>query len=151
MGRKPDPTALKLLKGARKDRINPNEPKPMARAPAKPDWLTKAAAEEWDRLVPELVRIGVIKSTDGQACVALCWLWGEFVRLVKFLNRRGFTHLTPNKHRQPKPELGMARETLKLLKSMWPEFGLTPSSRQNIVVDGEHTTSDMEKMLEKTK
>jgi hypothetical protein len=59
-GRKPQPTALKILKGTRADRINRNEPKKLDEKPQKSELLDAHGQAEWDRIVPKLEAMGVL-------------------------------------------------------------------------------------------
>ena len=57
-GRKPTPTALKVLEGnPGKRKLNDNEPRPEKKAPSCPKWLEPEAKKEWRRLAK--------KMTDG--------------------------------------------------------------------------------------
>lgn len=71
-GRRPLPTALKLLKGeTRPSRVNRNEPRPPlgARPPA---WMLPSARMEWDRLCPLLEASGVLTVLDADALAIYC-------------------------------------------------------------------------------
>src|SRR5215472_5540966 len=77
-GRPRKPTALKVLAGTnRADRENPLEPQ---FTPAKPgdfdnpfDIATeKVAHDEWNRLCPELLRVGLLNVANVQTFVAMC-------------------------------------------------------------------------------
>ena len=64
-GTKPAPTALKLLKGTQKSRINHAEPPALAGFPDCPDHLDEVARQEWNRIVPELREMGVLSRIDA--------------------------------------------------------------------------------------
>ena len=66
-GRKPLPTALKLLEGDRgKGRrpINKEEPAPPQDHVKCPSWLMPEAKKEWKRLAPSLIAMGVLTDHD---------------------------------------------------------------------------------------
>ena len=66
-GRKPLPTALKVLEGDRgKGRrpINQNEPAPPQKNVKCPDWLMPEAKKEWKRLAPALMAMGILTEHD---------------------------------------------------------------------------------------
>ena len=69
-GRRPKPTALKVLTGARKDRINAREPTPEAGEPTKPE-LSPGAMAVWDRLAPLCLQQGTLTVSDGDAFATL--------------------------------------------------------------------------------
>jgi phage terminase small subunit len=73
MGRPRKPTALHVLHGnAGKRPLPKNEPKP-ALGCEKPPWLVAPLAlAEWERIMPRLLRLGVITEIDGEACALMC-------------------------------------------------------------------------------
>ncbi len=71
------PTALKLLEGtARKDRMNPTEPKPppLSAIPEPPRFmrLTGAARRAWRDLAGRTIALGVLSEADLPALASLC-------------------------------------------------------------------------------
>lgn len=113
----PKPTALKVLQGTdRKDRANPNEPRP-ARGAQKPAGLSRAASAEWDLLAPMLERLGLLRETDALAFEDLC---ETTVRWRQLRHKQDFREAVASDR---------AREhMLKLLM----QFGLTPSSATRV-------------------
>src|SRR6186713_2758454 len=73
-GRKPVPTALRILRGNPSGRRLPDEPTSpvLDEHTAPPDWIDAAARHEWRRLVPGLARAGVITELDVDALAAYC-------------------------------------------------------------------------------
>lgn len=68
-GRKPKPTALKLLEGnPGKHPINEHEPIPPKSTVKCPTWLEPEAKKEWKRLAPSLEAMGAL--TRG--CIIVC-------------------------------------------------------------------------------
>ena len=65
------PTALRLVHGTRDKRNNKHEPMP-AGVPDAPAWLTAAAVAEWQRLRPELERIGLLTLVDQGTLAVYC-------------------------------------------------------------------------------
>ena len=64
-GRKPKPTALKLLEGNPGKRpINEHEPIPPKGTVKCPTWLEPEAKKEWKRLAPSLEAMGVLTQAD---------------------------------------------------------------------------------------
>jgi phage terminase small subunit len=58
-GRKPKPTALKLIQGTyRADRANPSEPKPRAVIPPCPKFLQGVARKQYQVTARKLVEMG---------------------------------------------------------------------------------------------
>src|SRR5215813_4818923 len=74
------PSALKLLQGTfRADRTSPNEPKPEIAIPDVPAHLSAEAKAEWERLAPELARLGLLSRIDRGALAGYCEAWSDFV------------------------------------------------------------------------
>ena len=72
-GRKPKPTALKVLEGNPGGRpLNPNEPKPAKKAPRCPAWLEDEAKKEWKRMGKTLEQMGLLTEMDMAAFAGYC-------------------------------------------------------------------------------
>jgi len=77
-GPRPAPTKLKALRGNPGKRPLPkHEPVPDVAAPEPPSWLVGEALAEWNRLVPELLTLGLLTKLDRAALAAYCQTWGE--------------------------------------------------------------------------
>jgi len=133
----PKPTALKILHGEKnKDRINLNEPKPKPVMPECPDIVTGGARKVWDSLGPILVRLGVLKETDGLAFAALCVEWSRYSELCK--SEEGeIVQIFENGTRQVAPEVSVSHKCLTQLIKLFALFGLTPSSRAGLIIKGD--------------
>ena len=60
-GRKPKPTAVKVLEGnPGKRSLNTGEPKPEKKAPRCPAWLEDEAKKEWRRMAKQLEHLGIL-------------------------------------------------------------------------------------------
>ena len=138
-GRKPKPTALKVLEGNPGKRPLPqNEPKPKPIAPERPTWLTGEGKKMWERLAPELERLGLLTALDGEAFAAACQRWGTYVDCQKYLKKHGRTYTYTNKagaeNEIERPQVKIAQKALDQFRAFCSEFGLTPSSRTRIEV-----------------
>ena len=139
-GRKAAPTALKLLQGVEnKDRINENEPKPEAPSLEYPDYLIDEAKKTWNKYALPLKNLGVFKQTDEIGFITLCQEVGRWIELQKIINikskkEEGYTTKNIAHGDKPIPEMAMARESLKQIRALMVEFGMTPSSRSRISV-----------------
>ena len=75
-GRKPKPTALKLIQGTyRPDRANPREPKPKAGIPPCPKFLQGDARKHYCKIANKLARIGLMTELSHLALSMLCQAW----------------------------------------------------------------------------
>ena len=77
-GRKPKPSALKLLEGTRADRINRNEPPMPPGSIEPPDWLDETARQHWGELAPILQSAGLLTVGDRHTLALLCDSFSRF-------------------------------------------------------------------------
>ena len=92
-GRRPKPTALKIIEGNRGRRpLNDLEPQPEAGAPECPGWLHKWAKEMWEWVVPQLEVMGIIGRCDIVDLVALCQSWARWRQAEELLDTEGLTY-----------------------------------------------------------
>ena len=81
-GPKPQPSALKVLRGnPGKRRISP-EPKAHGE-PTPTEELSGRALELWNRIVPQLIGMGLAKSVDSDSLTAMCQWWDRYQSLGK--------------------------------------------------------------------
>ncbi|MDK2918998.1 MAG: hypothetical protein PWQ37_1731 [Candidatus Petromonas sp.] len=149
-GRKPKPTALKVLEGNPGKRpLNNNEPKPEKKAPRCPSWLEPEAKKEWKRMAKTLEAIGVLTGVDAAAFAGYCQAYARWKEAEEFLSKHGTIFKTPSGYIQQVPQVSIAQTYLKIMKDFCSEFGLTPSARSRIRVDGDTSTKDdpMESLL----
>jgi len=136
-GRKPKPTALKLLAGDRRDRINLREAEPDGIAPAMPGELRAEVAAKWDELIGQLRAIRVLSAADGHALAIYCAAYGRWLEANAEIKRRGVvidTHGGIGKHTVCKknPAVDVSSSAEAIMLRVLTEFGLTPSSRARI-------------------
>jgi P27 family predicted phage terminase small subunit len=142
-GRRPKPTALKVLAGNPGKRpLNQDEPKAPAAPPVKPDGLSARADAAWDREAQKCVEMATLTSADEQAFATLCELIAtreliaaeksapEFKLLVQeaTVDHDGDTHLKVREN----PLLRMERQTASTMRAYLQMFGLDASSRSRI-------------------
>ena len=149
------PTNLKVLEGNPGKRPLPeNEPKPTPIAPKRPSWLTGEGKKIWEKLAPELEKLGLLTSIDGEAFAAACQAWKDYVDCQKIIKKHGRTYTYKNQggfeNETERPEVKVANKALEQFRSFCREFGLTPASRAKIEVKTEDGEEDpMEKLLSK--
>src|SRR5262245_20729473 len=94
-GRKPEPTAMRRLRGNPGKRPLPvGEPKPSPDLPVPPAFLGDLARFEWERVVYELHRIGIVTGVDQTVLAAYCTvyqLWREAEASITSLTIKGAT------------------------------------------------------------
>jgi P27 family predicted phage terminase small subunit len=127
-GRKPEPTALRRLRGNPGKRPLPaGEPKPASDLPEPPAFLGTIALEEWHRVVYEMHRIGVLTGVDQTVLAAYCAVYERWVTAEK-----GITTLTiigAMGSLITHPNITIAHKALDTMYKYMQDLGLTPSAR----------------------
>lgn len=149
-GPRPTPTPLKVLRGARKDRINQHEPKPTPGRPPMPSWLPPEAKKIWRRLAPELERMGVLTKADGLALEGLVSVT-DLIRLVEEQIRADGVAVADDKHvdadgnpaKRKHPLFPTLTALRQLQLAYLKEFGGTPSSRSSLKLGGEREVNPL--------
>jgi len=133
-GRKPKPTALKMLEGNPGKRpLNENEPKPPKGTIRCPTWLEAEAKKEWRRLAPSLEAMGVLTTADITAFAGYCQAYARWKEAEEFITQHGSIFQTPSGYVQQVPQVSIAQQNLKIMQSFCSEFGLTPATRSRII------------------
>jgi P27 family predicted phage terminase small subunit len=133
VGRKPKPTALKLIQGTyRPDRANPNEPNPRPGIPPCPKFLQGEARKQYNKMAKKLARIGLMTELDDMALSMLCQGWSEYLEATDQVKKSGMLVKSPNGFPVVNPYLTAANQALKKVRSLLAEFGMTPGSRSRI-------------------
>lgn len=149
-GRKPRPTALKVIAGERADRINGDEPRPgEGGAPRCPSWLSREGKAEWRRVVPALERTGMLRKVDRAALAAYCAAWARLVEAERLIAEHGQMVMVEDRTYSDgdgeltvvvkptrNPALTEAKAASDLIRGFLSEFGLSPSSRSRLAVGG---------------
>src|SRR5262245_33054691 len=134
-GRRPQPTALKVLRGNPGKRpLNPSEPT-LTRAEKSFDTPPReladdpAAAAEWARVAPMLRAAGLVSEAERGALTALCQQWSRYIAAHAQVIALGMCIETAKGVPIPNPYLLVADRALTHCHRLWNELGLTPSGR----------------------
>ncbi len=143
-GRKPKPTALKILEGnPGKRTLNDREPLPPEGIPECPEFLDEEARAEWYRLAALLGRMKLLTVADRSALAAYCTVYSRWVAAERQVRQYGTVILSPNKKFPMKsPHLTIADQALETMRKFMVEFGLTPSSRSRIRLPEDSQAAD---------
>lgn len=150
-GRKPKPTKLKIVQGnPGKRALNQDEPQPERAIPKAPAHIPARAKKVWKAVATELDAMGVLTVADVLALELLVCSYDEYRRMRDVAETEGATYLTGGEsglmHRA-RPEIAIGADAFRRCKSMLVEFGLTPSSRSRIKVQGEGEVDPFEELL----
>ena len=134
-GRRPQPTALKVLRGNPSKRpINRDEP---TIAPADESFDTPPrelandpdAEKEWRRVAPLLRVARLVTESERAALVALCQQWSRYLAAHAQVIALGMCIETTKAVPIPNPYLLVADRALTHCHRLWSELGLTPTGR----------------------
>lgn len=132
-GPAPKPTRLRIIEGNRSKRPLPkDEPQPQVGRPQYPRWLISEARSEWKRIVPELMRLGLLTLIDRAALAGYCQAYARWQQAERILTKEGLTFVGDNGDIKQRPEVAIAQKSLQQVKAFCQEFGLTPASRTRI-------------------
>jgi P27 family predicted phage terminase small subunit len=95
------------------------------------------AIAEWTRLAPMLRRCRQITEADRGALIALCLEWARYIDATKKIATLGLVVRAPSGYPMTNPYLSIATRALAGCNKLWPELGLTPSSRSRVQTDGQ--------------
>ena len=149
-GRKPKPTAVKILEGnPGKRKLNEHEPQPQRKAPPCPKWLEPEAKKEWRRLAKTLEAMGVLTEADMAAFAGSCQAYARWKEAEERITDRGLVIRTPSGYPQQVPYISIAQQYLKLMQQFAEQFGLTPAARSRIIAgNGEgKAVDDLDELL----
>ena len=136
-GRKPKPTAIKLLEGNPGKRpLNAREPTPPKAEIKCPAWLLPEAKKEWKRLGASLEAMGVLTMADLTAFAGYCQAYARWKEAEEFITQHGSIFRTPSGYVQQVPQVSIAQQSLRLMQTFCTEFGLTPACRARIIAAG---------------
>ena len=112
-------------------------------------YLARAEAKkEWKRLAKQLEELGILTEVDMTSFAGYCQAYARWKEAEEFITKHGTIVKTPSGYWQQVPQVSIAQTYLKTMGKFCEQFGLTPSSRSRLSVDGGSEIDDpMEKML----
>lgn len=136
-GRKPKPTALRLIDGDRKDRIAENEPIPRGLPPVLPEGVSAEVRYIWTYTVRELDAMGILYAADRDVLLAYCEAVVTHRRACAELATGTVLVRGQMGNQVRNPALQIQRDAATQIRTLAQEFGLTPSARTRIEVRGQ--------------
>lgn len=147
-GRKPKPTAMKMLAGnPGKRALNHSEPRPRAVLPRPPEHLSDEEKNKWKLVVKELHPLGLVTTIDKDALAFYCVLFVRWIKAEKMVREKGEIIKTAAGNIIQNPYLSIANRALEQLNRLGAEFGMTPSSRTRVKVELFDPEHELEQML----
>ncbi len=150
-GRKPKPTHLRLLTGnPGKRKIKRDDVQPELALPMPPPHLSDEAKVEWGRMAEKLYRLGLLSELDVAMLAGYCQAYGRWVQAERAIEEMAKGDLltkalmvkTTNGNAIQNPLVGTANKALELMSKFAAEFGMSPSSRVRLSVNGEQAQAN---------
>lgn len=136
------PTRLKVLRGNPGKRKLPREMNPARpeTLPDPPEFLMRAAKDEWWRVADELYRLGVLTLVDTKSLAAYCQAYARWELAEQSIARMAVNDAMTGALMirnaaggpQPNPLVKMANQAARDMVRYAGEFGLTPVARARI-------------------
>lgn len=132
-GRKPTPTALKIVRNnPGKRTINKNEPQHDRLDAECPSELTGGAKDEWTRVIGKLTATGQVTMMDRATLLGYCLKYGQWKTLEAEAAKHPAIVRSPSGYSIPNPAIGMANKAFALMLKAATELGMTPSARSRV-------------------
>ena len=134
-GRRPTPTALKLLRGNPSKTPIHADPIPPQGEIIVPSWLTEAAAKIFSAYQPILEGMQVLTVADRSASMFTSATEAEFIELEQDIQENGRSRkifTAAGEKWAANPAVAQRSDAGKRLKSLMIEFGMSPSSRTRL-------------------
>ncbi|CAJ7420107.1 P27 family phage terminase small subunit [Burkholderia pseudomallei] len=148
-GRKPTPTALKLVRGNPGKRPLPeNEPTPSLDVQM-PEYLSAQAAKHWPIVTKQLQDAGVLTSMDATALSLFCECFAKWKHANDQVLKFGPVIKAPSGFPVQSPFLAIANKAHDQMCKLLVEFGMTPSSRSRVTAKKPDPTAQYAKFVRK--
>lgn len=134
-GRKPKPTALKVVQGnAGKRALPKNEPpaEALAEVPEAPEWMGVVASEIWSRIAPWLVATKIMAATDLHNLEAFCMAYQRWREAQDDIDMNGLVVPGARGGVVKNPACTVANESLRQVATFGSALGLDPSARARL-------------------
>lgn len=139
-GTKPKPKAVKEAQGNPGNRpLNYDEPEAPEGAPGMPEFLSHEAREEWNRVVPILDEMDVLRTSDLALLASYCQEYGNYVIAQMKIFETGGSVIKVESHNgneilKKNPWLTASNEAYDRMNKAGARLGLSPSDRTSIKV-----------------
>lgn len=118
----------------------PKPPRFTREAPEPPSWLSREAKAEWNRVVPGLERLDLLKPEDRGTLATYCELWATFADAQRTMaveglvvtNRSVRKDGTETTWQTKNPAVAVALAAATQLRQYAALFGLSPADERNL-------------------
>ena len=147
-GRKPLPTAMKVLAGnPGKRALNRQEATPRRTLPRAPQHLDEEARAEWKRSSRELWEAGLLTAVDRAALAAYCQAFSRWAQAERKVKQEGMVIVTMQGNVVQSPYVSIANRAMELMMKAAAEFGMTPSARTRVAAQRDERDKSLAEQL----
>lgn len=136
------PTQLRLLRGDQPCRINDREPVARDVLPEPPDSMTANVREIWHYTMRELKHMKVAAAADRDALACYCEAVAAHRKASEILAKSPVLVKGLHGTLVRNPALQIQRDSANTIRGFAQEFGLTPSARAGIKMEGQGRGSE---------
>lgn len=104
-------------------------PQPDKGIPNCPSWLSDEAKQEWKRVTPELIKLGLLTNLDRNILAGYCNSYALWQQAQECIFKQGAVYVTAKGKLQPRPEIDIAKTAGEMMNNFAAELGLTLTSR----------------------
>jgi len=129
------PTAVKKREGnPGKRKLNRFEAHPQLEIPPCPKHFDSIARDEWNRVTPLLLDLGLITALDLAPLAGYCLAFSRWVKAEKEVQREGIL-IEGRQGPVKNPAVMLAEHSLEQIRRFCIEFGMTPAARSKVEVN----------------
>lgn len=133
-GPAPTPSNVLELRGRPGHRKgNPDEPELTASVPRCPQWLSKAARQEWRRLARRMAAVGMLTELDRDVLAFYCSEVSKAAECAEHVDQHGEVQTTEKSgYSSPTAHAIQLERHLANVLKFGAQLGLTPSARSRV-------------------
>lgn len=114
-----------------------SEPQPPSGVPECPDWLSDVGRAKWDERVEILQKTkGLITKLDGDFLALYCEAFEEFTESRQQIKDEGATCTSAKGGMYQHPAVGRKNNAINRMRIFGALFGMSPSDRVGLNIDG---------------
>ena len=150
-GPKPKPTALKKFEGNpgnRELKDDDVQPAFLSKVPDPPNILKGLGREVWQDMSASLHQIGLLTVNDIPEFTVYCSAWDELGEAEKEIEENGLICISEKGAKYQNPAVGIRHQAWNTIIKIGKSFGLNPSSRVGLKIEGNKSGDKLDEFLE---
>ena len=116
--------------------------------PVMPTGMSALARAEWKRIVPELMKAGVLTRLDASVLRLYCEAFADYVVAKRTVSKEGRTYKQENGMIRPHPAVGQLNSAERRMTFLLQQLAMTPLARTRIRLEPITPDDPMDKFTE---